>query len=537
MRSLVRSSAALAVVWLLVVAFAPPSAAAVVLPAEPYDFNGDGYADLAVGVPGEAVGSKRAAGAVTVIPGSRTGLRATGAQKWTQDSAGVPGVAEGCARRDCEDDGDLFGIALASADFDRDGYADLAIGAGFDRVGEVDDAGAVNVLYGSRRGLISAGAQRWTQALLPGAPEAGDRFGTGLAAGDLDGDGFSDLAIAIPWDGINGVARAGAVQVLRGSGDGLTATGGRRFGRSVTGMPDVEYEAFGTSLAIGRLDSDRYGDLVVGTPDYHCNSSDCVTSGGEVAVLYGGASMVPHARVERWTQDSPDVVDAAEPDDFFGASLALADFDADGHMDIAVGAPREKVTECGQWCLGQGAVTVLYGTASGPSGARSQLWHLDVPGIPGVAQPGTYAGSSLAAGDLDGDGADELVLGSSMSTVGGHEAAGAVVVVQGTPGVGLASAGAARWTQATSGVPGAAATGDRFGFSITVRDVGRSARGDLLIGAPGDTADGARGGSVTVLYGSKAGPTTSGTQRWSQGSAGIPGAAESGDSLGQSLGR
>ena len=94
------------------------------------------------------------AGAVNILYGSASGLTAAGNQFWTQDNPGILERAEA---------GDLFGSALATGDFDGDGFADLAVGVPFENVGSVSDAGAVNILYGSASGLTAAGNQFWAQ--------------------------------------------------------------------------------------------------------------------------------------------------------------------------------------------------------------------------------------------------------------------------------------------------------------------------------------------------------------------------------------
>src|SRR4029453_7631473 len=152
------------------------------------DFNGDGFADLAVGVPFEdVVAINDGAGAVNVLYGSSTGLTASGDQFWTQDATGT----------DTSEAGDNFGGFVATGDFDGDGFTDLAIGVPFENVGAIVNAGAVNVLYGSNVGLTDEGAQFWTQdsSGVLDAAEDFDNFGTSLAAGDFNGDGRSDLAI------------------------------------------------------------------------------------------------------------------------------------------------------------------------------------------------------------------------------------------------------------------------------------------------------------------------------------------------------
>jgi hypothetical protein len=103
------------------------------------DFNRDGVADLAVGVPGENL-----TGAVNVLSGASSGLSGSGAQVFFQ----VGGTAEFL---------DRFGEALAAGDFNGDGFADLAGGASGEDVGGVRDAGAVSVLYGATGGLTTAG--------------------------------------------------------------------------------------------------------------------------------------------------------------------------------------------------------------------------------------------------------------------------------------------------------------------------------------------------------------------------------------------
>ena len=173
---------------------AAPAAAAGPTPRT--DFNGDGFADLAIGAPRQDVDGKVGVGQVNVLYGSAAGLSAAGDQRWTQSSPGVRGIAEG--NNDNEDDpipGDAFGYAVATADFDGDGFGDLAASSPWDLVDGVP-GGAVNVIYGSSSGLTEAGDQLLSHANLPGDPGSWGRFGNRLAAGDFDGDGFGDLAIS-----------------------------------------------------------------------------------------------------------------------------------------------------------------------------------------------------------------------------------------------------------------------------------------------------------------------------------------------------
>jgi len=118
-----------------------------------------------------------------------------------------------------------------AADFNRDGYADLAIGVNWEDVGGIHDAGAVNVLYGIWGGIASSGDQIWDEDDLTGSEgsEDHDYFGQTLTAGDFDAGHKVDLAVGIRNEDVNGHDDAGAVQIMYGSNDGISAADNRFF--------------------------------------------------------------------------------------------------------------------------------------------------------------------------------------------------------------------------------------------------------------------------------------------------------------------
>ena len=153
-------------------------------------------------------------------------IRADGNQLWEENQL-TDGVAE---------EANQFGAAVAISDLNSDGFADLAIGVPGDNAGPLVAAGAVRVLYGTPTGLSAIGDQFWNQNRLTGGSEAGDRFGSALAAGDFDSDGFNDLAVGVPNEDIRGISNAGAVNVIYGTATGLTATASQLWHRNTNGI-------------------------------------------------------------------------------------------------------------------------------------------------------------------------------------------------------------------------------------------------------------------------------------------------------------
>jgi hypothetical protein len=459
------------------------------------DFNGDGKDDLAIGVPREDVPGATNAGAANVMYGSNTGLTSTGDQIWHQDSAGIEGVAQ---------TSDGFGTSLAVGDFNGDGKDDLAIGVSGEDLPGVTNAGAVNVMYGSNTGLTSTGDQIWHQdsAGIEGVAQASDGFGNSIAVGDFNGDGKDDLAIGGSGEDVGAIVNAGAVNVMYGSNTGLTSTGDQIWHQDSAGIEGVAQtsDGFGTSLAVGDFNGDGKDDLAIGVSGEDLPG---VTNAGAVNVMYGSNTGLTSTGDQIWHQDSAGIEGVAQASDGFGNSIAVGDFNGDGKDDLAIGGSGEDVGAI----VNAGAVNVMYGSNTGLTSTGDQIWHQDSAGIEGVAQTSDGFGTSLAVGDFNGDGKDDLAIGVSGEDVPGATNAGAVNVMYGS-NTGLTSIGDQIWHQDSAGIEGVAQAYDAFGSHLKAGDFNNDGFADLAIGVPGEDVGGViNAGTVNILYGSAIGLT------------------------------
>ena len=397
-----------------VVALALPSGgrATVMQVAQPVpDFNYDGFGDLAAGAPGEDVGRRSDAGAISVLYGRATGMRSD-RRVITQNSPGVAGFAER---------GDRFGAALVAGRFNGDRFWDLAVGAPGEDVGRDRDAGAVIILYGSDHGLRTgrrlpltqpnpephdrfgfslavgeisgtaraelvvgapgetirratgagavnvidnpAGTSPSQRVLyqgrgMSGSPERGDNFGWDVVANDfMSAKGKDSLAVGVPGETVRGRRDAGAVSVIKNNNSGFQA-GGHVFyqGRGVYGMPEAG-DRFGAAVAVGGfgrgLGGVALGGLAVGVPGEDVRRT---ADAGFLTVLYGPGGV----RQEQFTQKQAG--GRVEAGDRFGEALSDPFGIKPGlHEALGVGSPGETVK--GQ--VGAGAYSVLIGAASG----------------------------------------------------------------------------------------------------------------------------------------------------------------------------
>ncbi|MFW9259163.1 Ig-like domain-containing protein, partial [Nostoc sp. CALU 546] len=394
------------------------------------DINSDGFDDLIIGAGSADPNGQYSAGESYVVFGSGSGF---GASLNLSDLDGSNGfVINGI------DSYDNSGTSVSNAgDINGDGFDDLIIGARSADPNGQDRGGESYVVFGSGSGFgasLNLSDLDGSNGFVINGIDSDDFSGNSVSsAGDINGDGFDDLIIAATGASPNGQYYAGESYVVFGSGSGFGASlnlsdlDGRN-GFVINGIDS--YDNSGNSVSnAGDINGDGFDDLIIGVRK---GFSTLQFRSGESYVVFGsGSGFGASLNLSELNGSNGFVINGIDRDDYSGFSVSSAgDINGDGFDDLIIGAPGADLN--GQYSTGESYV--VFGSSSG-FGASLNLSELD--GSNGFVINGIdsydYSGFSVSsAGDINGDGFDDLIIGArSASPNNGQDRAGESYVVFG----------------------------------------------------------------------------------------------------------
>jgi hypothetical protein len=341
-----------------------------------------------------------------------------------------------------------MGNKVSSAgDVDGDGYSDVLISAYLFDSGIMKDNGIVNLYLGSSTGIS---AQQQPARTFYGNDN--DHMGSSIAcAGDVNGDGYSDILLGAEYHD-NGQFNEGAVFVYQGSKDGI-------IGDPASMLESNQGDGwFGTAVSsAGDVNGDGYSDILIGCYTFDNGQKD----EGHVFVYHGGADGVGTNGSVTLTNN--------KSSSYMGTSVASAgDVNSDGYDDIIVGAPNyDKYGE------NEGIAFLYYGSPTGINFNDNLSLYSNYAN-------GYFGGSVAGAGDVNGDGYDDVLVGAKEYTIGASHQ-GVVFLYNGASG-GLNPSGLAITVNKADA---------DFGFAVAgAGDVNRDGYADFIVGAPTYSATG-----------------------------------------------
>ncbi len=471
---------------------------------------------------------------LSVTPGGTNTIRATAPKTsniapagyymlFIVDNAGVPSVAKMIQLQPKP------AVKGASSDFNGDGFSDAVVADPYADPGGVADAGRVTVLYGNSSALGGGSVDTLVQGsgTVGNTASAGDRFGSTLAAADLDNDGYTDLLVGTPYEDISGQADSGLAQVIWGSSSGL---GKSRASTQLTQVSFGRTAAAGDQLGSAIDASNELGAdlpmLAVGVPGGNVSGQN---DAGWVGFFAAGLND-PRAV----DQESAGIPGAAEAGDRFGEAITLGLIAGTStRVDAAVGTPGEDLGSGTSAITNGGAFTIINDLYTGV--VAGQAYDQNSSAVPGTPENNDAFGQVLDSVRVGST--THLAVGIPSEDIGSAADAGSVQLFTSTgttitPGTGL--------TQDITNVADTSEAGDQFGRRLVLAPPGLSdTKTRLAVSAPfeDDATAGADAGLVQIFPLDDLGSEATYTQN-SKGADDQPleGTAAANDHFGEGLG-
>ncbi len=475
------------------------------------DVNGDGIDDFMIGAGTGDINGLINAGAAYIVFGKDTGVAGAFPAEFNLSSLdGTNGFRISGSKQS-----DYVGYALDTGDFNGDGISDILIGAWKADSTADNNSGAAFVVFGRNTATDGAFAADVNVSTLTGATgfkingaAADNRAGIDVSsAGDVNGDGIDDMLIGATFADTNGRTDSGAAYVVFGRAVGnaspidlstLDGTNGFRLNGQTAN------QGIGASIAgAGDINGDGVADIMIGVPS---SSAGGVSSGGSTYVVFGKNTSVAGAfaaTVDITTLDGTTGL-RIDGSDFGaqsgGAVSAAGDINGDGIDDLIIGQAQG---------YGNGAAFVVFGRTTGFSStlALSSLNGVNGFRISGAAALDRLGWSVSEAGDVNGDGVDDLIVGAFGVDPGGRSYAGASYVIFGRNVAVTGAFGATLNVSTLNGSNGFMIAGelvqDRNGIFVgAAGDVNNDGVGDVIVSSRGADPNGRSGsGASYIVYG------------------------------------
>lgn len=393
------------------------------------DINGDDYDDIIMGAPQAQMNNnqwwRRDAGGVFVVYGD--------------ERSKLPGVVDLLTDTDFVVWGSNFesqvGRAVASGDFNKDGFDDILIGEPMADPNSKTNAGLAWIVFGSN----SLGAnedllrQNRSPSTIPivgargtSGNDAGDQLGYSVAAGDVNNDEYDDVIVGAPT-GQRGSLRvnAGATYIIYGS-NSMNSIYDMATDASVNIWGSGPGDWSGIYLGTGNVDGDGSDDILIGAV-FGDGESNNIQNCGEMYIKYGGVNLPQDIDL---ANEYDTVVWGRNADDYLGSNIATGNLNGDEYADFIVGAYANDAGSAG--ITDAGAVFVFHGGSRGDLGTKIDPKNDAVGQIYGV-NASDYLGFRVAMGDFDGDGASDIAASSFTADgpLNARDACGEVYLVYG----------------------------------------------------------------------------------------------------------